>query len=280
MYTAAKNTVWRALRPFYGRDAWPMKVRAGPAKGATLILDFRMNGSYWLGTYDNWILSRICIEDWLPRGGVAWDCGAYVGYYTAIFRNVVGDAGKVIAFEASASNFAVLRELPALNDWRNVQIINCAIGPDHGTLEFAGELGGASGPVDFKKFDHPIITKRVASCGLDELCFEKDMAMPDFLKLDLEGAEMVALHNGQRVFTEKRPILLLELHGDKVLSSVGDFLSEYSYCGWDVRYFNQPEVGPFVSKGSLETAIGNLCNTMVCIPGELKDKRRRILGIC
>jgi len=257
-----------------------MKVRAGPAKGTTLILDLRKNGSYWFGTYDNWILNRIRIEDWLPRGGVAWDCGAYVGYYTAIFRNVVGDAGQVIAFEASTSNFAILPELPTLNDWTNVQIINCAVGPDHGTIEFAGELGGASGPVDFKKFDHPIVSKRVECSGLDELCFENGMAMPDFLKFDLEGAEIVALHNGQRVFTEKRPIVLLELHGNKALSSVGEFLSKYSYCGWDVRYFNQTGVGPFVSKDSLETAVGGLCNTMVCIPHELTDKRRCILGLC
>jgi methyltransferase, FkbM family len=257
-----------------------MKVRAGPAKGTTLVLDLRANGSYWLGTYDNWILSRIRIEDWLPRGGVAWDCGAYVGYYTAIFRNVVGDAGQVIAFEASMLNYATLRELPMLNNWPNVQIINCAVGPDHGTLEFAGELGGASGPVDFKKFDHSIVTKRVACSGLDELCFEKGMPLPDFLKFDLEGAETVALHNGQRIFTEKRPILLLEIHGNRVLSSVGEFLSEYAYCGWDVRYFNQTGVGPFVNKDSLETAVGGLCNTMVCIPRELTEKRRRILGLC
>src|SRR5690242_20385110 len=98
-YAGIKHTVWHILRPFHRASAWPMKVRSGPAQGAVLVLDVRQNGAYWLGTYDDWILSHIRIQDWLPQGGIAWDCGAYIGYYSAIFRRVVGDHGKVIAFE-------------------------------------------------------------------------------------------------------------------------------------------------------------------------------------
>src|SRR5436309_22192 len=87
--TVVKQTVWHALRPFNTGNAWPMRVRSGPAKGTTLVLDVRRNGSYWLGNYDRWILERIRLSDWLPAGGVAWDCGAFVGYYAAVFRKLV-----------------------------------------------------------------------------------------------------------------------------------------------------------------------------------------------
>src|ERR1700754_4852785 len=104
-----KQAIWHALRLFHNSAAWPMKVRSGPAEGAVLVLDLRRNGAYWLGTYDRWIFDRIQVRDWLPRGGVAWDCGSYVGYYAALFCNVVGDRGQVVAFEASSTNYGRLR---------------------------------------------------------------------------------------------------------------------------------------------------------------------------
>src|SRR5204863_6600635 len=90
---AVKQVLWHVLRPFHRASSWPIKVRRGPAKGTKLVLDLRQHGSYWLGVYDNWILQHIRIQDWLPCGGIAWDCGAYTGYYTAIFRRVVGSQG-------------------------------------------------------------------------------------------------------------------------------------------------------------------------------------------
>jgi len=256
-----------------------MKVRAGPAKGAVLVLDLRQNGSYWLGTYDQWILSHIRIQDWLPRGGVAWDCGAYTGYYAAIFRHAVGERGQVIAFEASTQNYERLRQMPALNGWPNVQITHCAVGPDHTKLDFAGELGGASGPAGIKPLDHPMRSERVDCAGIDELCIERGVPVPDFIKLDLEGAEIFALHNGNCVFTEKRPVVLLEMHavrGGSCFPAVGSFLSKYDYLAWDVRRFDQRLSEPFADAQSLENAwsCNTLCNTLVCIPRQFSAKRR------
>ena len=74
------------------------------------MLDIRRNGAYWLGVYDSWILERIRISDWLPEGGVAWDCGAFVGYYSAIFRRVVGDRGRSQAGFGPYSNKAKLEK--------------------------------------------------------------------------------------------------------------------------------------------------------------------------
>jgi FkbM family methyltransferase len=255
-----------------------MTVRAGPAQGATLILDMRRNGSYWLGTYDNWILDRIRIGDWLPAGGVAWDCGSYVGYYAAIFRKVVGDTGSVVAFEASPSNYERLQHIPGLNNWSNLAIVNRAVGPEHATLNFAGELGGSSGPVETKQFAHPVVTTRVDCSGVDELCFERGVPQPDFIKFDLEGAETYALHNGKRMFTEKRPVLLLELHGPEAITALGEFLSKYQYQCWDVRNFDQPGLEPFEDGAGIEKAASELCNTMVCLPAELASKRARLIA--
>ena len=195
----------------------------------------RQNGAYWLGTYDRWILDRIQIRDWLPSGGVAWDCGAYVGYYAAIFRGIVGAGGSVIAFEASTINYKRLRHTPALNSWDNVKIVHLAVGPDHSQIAFAGEAGGASGPIGLSREHRQSVPGEIVNCaGVDELCYERGMPLPNFVKFDLESAEELALHNGDRVFREKRPVLLLEVHGEKILQAVGNFLSKYNYLAWDV----------------------------------------------
>lgn len=255
-----------------------MAVVSGPAQGAVLTLDLRINGSYWLGRYDNWILRKVRISDWLPSGGVAWDCGSYVGYYAAIFRKVVGDGGTVVAFEASSTNYDLLRHMPRLNNWSNVQVMNRAVGPERTMLDFAGELGGSSGPHDAGMRTHAVTTHPVVSCGVDELCFDHCLPPPDFVKLDLEGAETHALHNGGRLFSGKRPVVLLELHGTQAVAALGRFLKEYRYRCWDVRYFDIPASVPFRDAASIAQAGFELCNTMICLPEEMTPRRDAILA--
>jgi FkbM family methyltransferase len=242
------------------------------------MLDIRHNGAYWLGSYDSWILERINVADWLPESGVAWDCGAFVGYYSAIFRRIVGDKGHVLTFEASSKNYEALRHLPSLNRWTNVEVVHSAVGKDHTTVKFAGDFGGASGPLDTKPRTETGNIELVRSAGLDELCYEQRNQAPDFLKLDLEGAEIYALHNGDRLFTTKRPVVLLEVHGPEALRSLGDFLPKYQYCVWDVRYFNQPSFDPYATKLALEQDEAKLCNTLVCLPAERVVERDRLIG--
>src|SRR5690606_8653843 len=92
-----------------------LKVMGGPAKGAYLTLDVRKEGSYWVGNYDQWIFDAIPFDEMIKPGDVVWDCGAYVGYYSAYFRKLVGEKGKVHTFEASRDNYSRLKYMPENN---------------------------------------------------------------------------------------------------------------------------------------------------------------------
>lgn len=273
--TAAKQGLWALVRPFHKVDHWPMRVLSGPARSARLTLDLRIEGAYWLGTYDRWILDRFCMADWLPRGGVGWDCGSYVGYYAAIMRKAVGPAGEVHVFEASSANYCRLANLPRINAWDNVRVWNMAVGPDHTSISFAGDLNGSSGPVGLAKHyaETPKI-EQVISAGLDELHLEYGVPLPDLIKLDLETAEEYALHNGQLLFSKKRPVLLLEWHGDQVIPAVGRFLQVFDYLAWDVLTFDQPEPSVMSSVGDLSARQGNISNTLICLPAERRAQRQ------
>jgi len=222
-----------------------VRILSGPAKGARLAMDIRKGGSYWLGTYDDWILKSLPLDKIIKNNWVVWDCGAFYGYYTAIFRKTVNN-GIIHTFEASGKNFDILKTLPALNNWDNVFIHHLAVGPDHSSIKFVNNMGGSNGPFGLSKiYNVPaeeLEIEEVRCCGVDELVYEMKVEAPDFIKFDLESAEEFALHNGDRLFVEKKPTVLLELHGEAALIAAGRFLERFNYQAILPWEFNNPSV--------------------------------------
>lgn len=248
-----------------------VKVLSGPAKGAKLRLDFRKEASYWLGSYDKWIFDAVPFDKIIKPGFILWDCGTYVGYYTAVFRKIIGDNGFIYAFEASQTNFERVKHLPALNKWDNIKVLNMAVGPDHTTIQFVNNLGGANGPYELSKIyqqaENELDIKIVKCAGVDELVFELGIEMPDFIKFDLETAEEFALHNGDRVFREKRPLVLLELHGQKAKEAAGLFFEKYNYGG--VIMANMPNATERIRSVKEFEKINGIPHMVYCIPDNI-----------
>ena len=232
-----KNSLFKLLSGSKGYS--DLSVLSGPAKGTKLRLDLRKEGSYWLGTYDKWLFESLPFSNFIKPGDVVWDCGAYVGYYAAVYRKLVGATGKVYVFEASSDNYSRLKYLPEINGWSNVVVLNKAVGPDHTVLQFVNNIGGSNGPYNLAKKYKESITEleieEVECCGVDELIYEKGIPAPSFIKFDLESAEEFALHNGDTLFKTIKPVILLELHGEKARDAAGLFFEKYLYTGYLVH---------------------------------------------
>lgn len=245
-----------------------VKVLSGNAKGVKLTLDLKKESSYWLGTYDKWILDRVNLDQIIKPGWVAWDCGSYVGFYASIFRKLVGANGFVYAFEASKENFDRLRNLPVINNWENVVIVNEAVGPDHTVIDFISNQGGASGPVnDTRGLNDDINIESVVSRGVDELVLEMGIKPPDLIKFDLETAEIFALANGDHVYTTYKPILLLELHGKDCLIAASKFLDKYNYMAQDIYFLTEKERTWYSSSNPLSNETYEP-HMLYCIPAK------------
>ncbi|MEP7144205.1 MAG: FkbM family methyltransferase [Ferruginibacter sp.] len=261
-----KNLLFKILS---NKDGYAdLKIRGGIARGVILRLDLRLEGSYWLGNYDQWIFDTVPFKQVIKPGQVAWDCGAYVGYYSAVFRTLVGSTGKVIAFEASNNTWQRVKQLPALNKWDNVTIHNMAVGPDHTTIKFVNNLGASNGPLNlskiYKEAKDDLKYEEVISCGIDELVYEKGVPPADFIKFDLETGEEYALHNGQKFFTEKRPVILLELHGQKAKDAAGLFFEKYKYAGF-LMYDIAEKRSPIRSIADFDK-VDHVPHMVYCIP--------------
>ena len=69
-------------------------------------------------------------------GHVVVDVGANIGYYTLAAWRLVGEGGRVLAFEPTPATFRRLRENTDLNAARNVETYNLALGDEEGGAEF------------------------------------------------------------------------------------------------------------------------------------------------
>ncbi len=142
----------------------------------------------------------------IRQGDIVLDCGACFGE-TALFARMQG-AARVYAFEPNPASFACLQANAQRYDPQQSWLfpVPLAVGETIGSAAFRADA------------DHPggsaldaAGTTTVAVTTLDAWCAENRIA-PDFIKMDLEGAEAQALLGAQQVFRTHRPRCALCLY--------------------------------------------------------------------
>jgi FkbM family methyltransferase len=155
------------------------------------------------------------VRSFLKPGAVVIDIGANIGYYTLLAASHVGNAGKVIAFEPSSNNCALLDMSVQKNNFNNVVIHTKAVTSENGYVAFG--MDDSNGNISQNiSVTHP---SQVEAVALDT--FLKDESRIDVIKIDIEGAEGLALNGMKRIlglhhpviFTEFCPNALLEISG-------------------------------------------------------------------
>lgn len=124
-------------------------------------------------------------------GDVIVDIGAGRGEDVFAFSNAVGPAGKVWAIEPHPATFSILTKFCEVNKLANVETLRYAC------VEEPGELQIETLPVwesNYVRSGEPTATSYpVTGVTFDSLCRDKGIDRIDFLKMNIEGAEKVAL---------------------------------------------------------------------------------------
>lgn len=247
-----------------------LKTLKGPAKG----LKFRLNlltrltePGYWFGTYDTEILSQL--QSVIKPGWTVWDCGIYLGFYTNFFARAVGPEGKVIAYEPDPNNLERTKDNVKRNGFTNVEFVHTAIGAPIGETDFLlspdtnSHLPGVyigETVNDYEKHATKLTTRIKVNCmSLDQVLEKYPKAKPDLVKIDIEGAEKVALKHVERLASEVRPILALELHNPECDAVAWDFARRYNYS---LRS---------LATGELIDTRDKVAESLLCIPAESGD---------
>jgi FkbM family methyltransferase len=147
---------------------------------------------------------RALLEKVIGPGMVVLDIGANIGTYAKFLAKLAGPTGRVIAFEPEPRNFALLER--AVAHLPQVTAMHAAVAERGGTLDLyvADDLN-----VDHHSYDDGEGRRRVAvpALALDDLF--KPGERVDFIKMDIQGAEMSALLGAERILAENRKIELL-----------------------------------------------------------------------
>src|SRR5215813_2618674 len=88
------------------RSTWPVTIRAGIGRGLRMDLS---RASAWYAPGTNELPVQEVLAKWLSPGGVFYDVGANAGFFSLIASRLVGERGRVVAFEPSPAVAASLK---------------------------------------------------------------------------------------------------------------------------------------------------------------------------
>jgi FkbM family methyltransferase len=141
----------------------------------------------------------------LREGDHFVDVGANIGIVTLIASRAVGDSGMIYAVEALPSTKHALEANIRLNELKNVRVVPFALLDQVRDVEFFasvdGNIGGSSMSRDGSKGEPVIVEGRT----FDVLMADATIERCDVMKIDIEGAEILALKGMTTLFTRNRP---------------------------------------------------------------------------
>jgi FkbM family methyltransferase len=191
-----------------------VKVAGGDLRGFSILLDMQIDKDYWLGTYEPEL--QAALHELIPADAVIFDVGANIGYVSLLLAKAAGEKGRVFAFEALPTNVAQLRRNVALNGMeKRVTVVDSAVtqfpGPVRFLVHASGGMGKAAGSAGREDKYQSEVT--VPGISLDEFVYGLGNPLPQVVKMDIEGGEVMALPGMQRILAERHPLMLMELHG-------------------------------------------------------------------
>jgi FkbM family methyltransferase len=205
--TVSRLISWRArcllqqpaiatLRPWNVRMFLPPQWR-GVAK---LIFAFR----------ERYEPELACLERVLSPGSVFVDVGANIGIYTLVASRIVGDTGRVIAFEPSAQSFPILQRNIALNGFKNVLAFPFALSQISGQARlYRGPNPGLNSLGKDPSWEEDV--EEIAIEPLDLVLHQISTDHVDVIKMDVQGAEELVLRGAVKIVATSRPLIIFEV---------------------------------------------------------------------
>jgi FkbM family methyltransferase len=204
----------------------------GPHKNRfQMWLDPRTNSDYILGIYEPGCTK--VFRRYVKEGSLCVDVGANLGYSSIFMSQLVGGLGQVIAFEAMPDTVEILQKNVRVNDLRNVTVVQAAASDVSGSVKFFSEPSQSitrTASMLNHRFQGAAQTTIVPSIRLDDY-FAGAARYPDFIKIDVEGAEEAVLNGARETLARGAPALVVEIHrwGSPESQRVLSLLSELGY---------------------------------------------------
>lgn len=245
-------------------------VKADPCRDMVIARRFLLDGNYENGVI-GWL------QENLRSGQIAFDVGACYGHISMAMARAVGRRGHVVSIEANPKIAQGLQDVFHTNGYDNITLIEKAVGSTSKTatlLSLDGiNLGGSrilaratksalqaahekareltivsmhedtlGRPIPVPS-NHPdmMLSQRIKMTTLDTLV-KKTGYVPDIVKMDIEGAELIALKGAPKLLSGKfgkKPMFILEY--SELIPTLGGTKEEifdiFTTCGYTAFKF-------------------------------------------
>jgi FkbM family methyltransferase len=218
-----------------GRFAWVggHRMRLDPDD---TVVSVRLREEGWFEPFETLLVQRL-----VSPGDTVVDVGANIGYYTLQFARLVGETGRVFAFEPDPRNFALLEENVWQNGYRNVTLVRAAVASRPGAARL--HLNPAN------RGDHRIYASDpgresidVETVALDDYFADRGGSL-DLVKIDVQGAEAGVFLGMRRLIAGSRVARVLSEFWPRGLKVAGGdggaFLDERLRQGFEVRVVDE-----------------------------------------
>ena len=240
---------WSPLRRFVEAIARRLQPRipriiSGPLRGYL----YAGGLAQWLGIYE-FEVQGIMAENVRP-GNVVYDIGANNGFISMLAAQLVSEDGFVYAFEPLPANVSILHNLFSANDVINCEVVPLAVADV--TAELALFVGSSHTTSSLHSGRGNSGSVTVSSITLD--AFLAAHQPPDFIKIDVEGAESEVLKGSESLLRrEPAPVWLIEVHSAESERQTISELQKYGY-----------EIHPILSRRERPDAFPRHILTLKC----------------
>jgi FkbM family methyltransferase len=237
----------RLLTRFLEGQEFIHTVDAGPARGLRYPIMLPQDKGIWTGTYELELAARIAQA--VRPGDVCLDVGGWRGFFCGVMA--LAGAAKVCVFEPLPANASQIRRMIELNPNLSIELLEVAISNQIGTTELRAmpetsmaKLKNSSFQCDQQEGD--LIEIRLET--LDNLRRADLFARADVIKMDIEGAEAMALRGAKDLLQSDRPSLFIEVHSRALARECSKILADQGYSlevietGREPDFFSEPDV--------------------------------------
>jgi FkbM family methyltransferase len=169
----------------------------------------------------------------LEYGSIVLDLGAYSGFTSIIFDQVVGQDGRVIAVDADQINIKCIKKNFSLYEkiaGRKIELLEGAVWENTDGVMFSSE-GNMGSSVSNIIGEYRGESKLVPTFTLNAIAKKFNLPKVDFIKCDIEGAEAIIFMDTE-FFEKYQPRIIIETHiidNVSTLKACTDTLSKFGY---------------------------------------------------
>ncbi len=126
---------------------------------------------------------------------------------TLYFANLIGENGTLFAFEPEEHNWKVVEEYFSKHNTNNIKLNNYGLWKCKDTLEISNNTSGSS--MFYAQERGTTVCKLIS---IDEYTRENAIERIDFIKMDIEGAELEALKGAEKIIKKCRPKMAISVY--------------------------------------------------------------------